>query len=142
MSLKMIFIDTGAFLARYLRRDQYHKQSLLIWGELAASKQQTFTSNFVLDELFTLLGRKADYNFAAKQATIILSSSHLNILRPDLAIEKDAVSYFKKFADQQVSYTDCVSFALMKQRGIKQSFSFDHHFEMAGFELYNSRTAS
>jgi predicted nucleic acid-binding protein len=133
----MIFIDTGPFLARYLKRDQYHEQSLLIWGELASSKQQTFTSNFVLDELFTLLGRKADYDFAAKQAIIILSSTHLNILRPDIATEKAAVSHFKKFADQQVSYTDCISFALMKQRGIKKAFTFDRHFEMANFKLYN-----
>ena len=100
MEMKMIFIDTGVFLARYLRRDQYHKQSLLIWEKLASSKQQTFTSNFVLDELFTLLGRKADYAFAAKQATIILSSTNLNILRPDVFIEKTAVGYFKKYADQ------------------------------------------
>ena len=135
MEMKMIFIDTGAFLARYLRRDQYHKQSLLIWEKLASSKQQTFTSNFVLDELFTLLGRKADYAFAAKQATIILSSTNLNILRPDVFIEKTAVEYLKKYADQQVSYTDCISFVLMKQRGIKQVFSFDNHFQMAGFEL-------
>lgn len=132
----MIFIDTGAFLARYLNRDQYHKQSLLIWKKLAASKHESFTSNFVLDELFTLLGRKADYEFAVKQATIILASTHLKILRPDIAIEKTALGYFKKYADQQVSYTDCVSFALMKQQHIKKVFTFDHHFEMVNFNLY------
>jgi predicted nucleic acid-binding protein len=133
----MIFIDTGAFLARYLHRDQHHEQAISCWKELASSKQQTFTSNFVLDELFTLLGRKADYLFAAKQATIILSSSHLNILRPDISVEKTAVEYLKKYADQQISYTDCISFVLMKQRGIKQVFSFDHHFERVGLKFYN-----
>ena len=136
MDLKMIFIDTGAFLARYLLRDQYHEQSLLIWEKLTSSKQQVFTSNFVLDELFTLLGRKANYKFAAEQATIILSSTHLNILRPDLTIEKKAVEYFKKYADQQFSYTDCISFALMKHRHIKKAFTFDHHFEIVKFERY------
>ena len=95
-----------------------------------------FTSHHVLDELFTLLGRKADYSFAAEQADIILSSTHLNILRSDLTIEKNAVVLLKKYADQQVSYTDCISFALMKQRKIKQVFSFDHRFVMAGFEFY------
>ena len=132
----MIFIDTGVFLARYLSRDQYHKKSLLIWKKLASSKHQSFTSNYVLDELFTLLGRKADYNFAAEQASIILASAHLNILRPNIDIEKTALEFFKKYADQKIRYTDCISFALMKQRHITQAFSFDHHFEMAGFRLY------
>ncbi len=132
----MIFIDTGAFLARYLRRDQHHKEALVVWKKLASSKQRSFTSNFVLDELFTLLARKASYNFAAEQATIILSSTHLTILRPDLAIEEMAIKYFKKYADQQVSYTDCISFALMKQRHITQAFAFDHHFQLAGIKPY------
>lgn len=132
----MIFIDTGAFLARYLTRDQYHQQCLQTWGKIAVSAHQSYTSSHVLDELFTLLGRKADYPFAAEQATVILASTHLNILRSDIAIEKTAVEYFKKYADQQVSYTDCISFALMKQRHIQYAFTFDHHFQMAGFEMY------
>ena len=57
----MTFIDTGAFLARYLQRDQFHDRALEAWQELEnAVSEDCFTSNFVLDETFTLLGRHAD----------------------------------------------------------------------------------
>jgi predicted nucleic acid-binding protein len=132
----LIFIDTGAFLARYLPHDQNHQSALLGWGQLATRKRPIFTSNFVLDEFFTLLGRRASYTFAAQRVRSILDSRELEILRPDEDIETLAVDLFEKFADQKVSYTDCTSFVLMRQRKIETTFSFDHHFALAGFVLW------
>ena len=37
-------------------------------------------------------------------------------------------------ADQEVSFTDCVSFALMREAGIRRAFSFDRHFDLLGFQ--------
>ena len=46
----MIFIDTGAFLARYLSHDQYHYLAKVTWEKLTSRRESCFTSNFVLDE--------------------------------------------------------------------------------------------
>ena len=130
----MIFIDTGALIARYLASDNMHKVANKKWAVLAKSKARLVTSNFVLDETFTLLGRWADYHFAAQKAKLIYASSSLEIVRPDESDEIRALSVFEKFADQSVSFTDCVSFVLMKKRHIRKVFSFDRHFELSGFE--------
>lgn len=132
----MIFLDTGAFLGCYIARDQYHHQALAAWHELRASEWRCFTSNFVLDETFTFLARRTSYEFAAERARSLLTSSVLEILRPDHEAEVEALRIFEKFADQQVSFTDCVSFALMRSRRIDRAFSFDRHFALAGFELW------
>ena len=132
----MIFIDTGAFLARYLARDQFHEEARTAWRELEASTLPCSTSNFVLDETFTLLGRRASYAFAAETARSLLSSEVLEILRPAGEDELRALGDFEKLADQQVSFTDCVSFALMRRYRIQRAFSFDRHFAYAGFELW------
>lgn len=55
----MIYIDTGALLARYVKRDQYHEQAVEFWNRLQKTRERCFTNNFVLDETFTLLGRRA-----------------------------------------------------------------------------------
>jgi len=132
----LIFIDTGAFLARYLSHDQYHRQSRDYWDKLRNQKERLFTSNFILDETFTLLGRRAGYSFAVQRAENIYVSKILTILRPDQSDELKAIRFFGKYADQSVSFTDCISFVLMGREKIRRVFTFDHHFEWAGFKIY------
>lgn len=132
----MIFVDTGAFVARYLARDQYHDRAQNAWQQLPARPWRVYTSNFVLDETFTLLGRWAGADFAAARAERLLTSKTLDILRPDGDDELKALELFRKFSDQQVSFTDGVSFALMRRYGITRVFGFDQHFSLAGFELW------
>lgn len=137
----MIFVDTGAFLARYLARDQYHQAAWHGWEVLANSRELLYTSNFVLDELFTLLGRRAGNQFAAERARSIYASSSLRILRPDAASELQAIALLDRFADQKISYTDCTSFQLMHSNRIKDCFGFDRHFEYAGFRLWPAESS-
>ncbi len=132
----MIFVDTGAFLARYLTRDQHHGTALRGWRELPALSWRVHTSNFVLDETFTLLGRWASPGFAADRAEAILTSETLVILRPEADDELEALELFRKLGDQRVSFTDCVSFSLMRRYGIVRAFGFDRHFVHAGFQLW------
>jgi predicted nucleic acid-binding protein len=131
----VIFIDTGAFVARYVRQDDHHRKARRVWAEIERSRGRCFTSSFVLDETFTLLGRRASYSFAADRARALLASAALTILRPDSDDEARAVDLFAKFADQKVSFTDCVSFALMRRHRLGRAFTFDRHFADAGFEL-------
>jgi uncharacterized protein len=41
----------------------------------------------------------------------------------------------RKYADQGVSFTDCVSFAIMRRHKIRTAFTFDRHFKLAGFNV-------
>jgi predicted nucleic acid-binding protein len=131
----VIYVDTGAFLARYLSRDQYHQKAGAFWKKIRKNQESCFTSNFVLDETFTLLGRWAGYDFASEKAAKIYASKLLIILRPTREDEIKAIEFFRKYADQNVSFTDCISIVLMRNKKIKRVFSFDSHFERAGFKL-------
>lgn len=130
----MILVDTGAFLARYLARDQHHEEAQRAWKRVG--KERLFTSNLVLAETFTLLSRWAGGAFAADRARSILQSEHMTILRPGLDEEIEAIPLLEKYSDQKVSFTDCVSFVLMRRRGIERAFAFDRHFVTAGFRLW------
>lgn len=132
----MIFVDTGPFLARHLRNDQLHAKASRAWKDLGRSRSPLVTSSFVLDETFTLLARRASYAFAADRAEVIYSSRILTILRPDAGDEQAALVLFRKLADQEVSFTDCVSFALMRRHGLSRAFTFDRHFSAAGFTVW------
>ncbi len=134
----MVFIDTGAFVARYVARDQHHRRALKAWKELSKRNWRCFTSNFVLDETFTLLARRSTYRFAVERARAVMMSETLSILRPSFEDELEALGLFEKFADQEVSFTDCISFVLMRGGRIKRAFAFDRRFGQAGFDLWPS----
>lgn len=134
----MIFIDTGAFLARHLKGDQYHKKSLKLWATLEKKGLRCATSNAVLYETLTLMGRRASYSFAAERARHIYASRSLAIWYPAPEDEQAAIGYFEKFSDQKVSFVDCLSFALLKRHGVGNVFTFDRHFALAGFSLLTS----
>ena len=131
----MISVDTGAFLARYIERDQYHDAATEHWRTLQNDRRRCLTSNFVLDETITLLARRSTYQFATERARNLFESKSLRILRPDENDELAALDMLQKYADQSVSFTDCVSFVLMQKQDIKCAFSFDRHFTIAGFDV-------
>ena len=133
----MVFVDTGAFLARYLAKDEHHHKALAIWESLQGTP--LFTSNHVLDETATLIGRRAGHHFATDRIENIYGSRDIEVLRSTESDEIEALRWFRKFADQKVSFTDCISFALMKRLGIGAAFTFDEHFSRAGFQISRPR---
>lgn len=54
----MIFVDTGAFFAAYVSSDVHHQRANLFWDEHVG---EFVTTDYVLDELFTLLRRRQEH---------------------------------------------------------------------------------
>lgn len=131
----MIFVDTGAFLGRHLAQDQHHADATRFWEEIRRADERCLTSSFVIDEAATLIGRRAGHRFAADVLRKLYASHAITLIRPDAEDELAAFGRFEKFHDQDVSFTDCVSFILMERRKVRRAFTFDHHFRIAGFEI-------
>jgi len=132
----MIFVDTGAFFALYHARDQHRAAAAALWPRLS---KPLFTSNHVLDELATLLSRSIGYSVAVDRLSDISASPTFEILRTSEEDERAALRLMRKFADQRVSFTDCLSFTLMTRERIRTAFTFDGHFRQAGFEVIGLR---
>jgi len=126
----LIFVDTGAFLALYFKRDQYHQEAARIWSGV---EQPCVTSNLVIAETATLLGRVIGMVEAAARVADIYASPGIEVAASTRDTELSALDWMRKYADQYVSFTDCVSFALMRRHEIRTAFTFDRHFRLAGF---------
>jgi len=132
----VIFVDSGAFVARHLPRDQHHAAALAGWDRLARRGWRCLTTSFVVDETVTLLARRAGARFAADRARAMLTSERLTIVRPTADDEMVALDILEKFEDKDFSFTDCISFATMRARDVRRAFTFDRHFREAGFVLW------
>jgi len=49
-------------------------------------------------------------------------------------VEAGLELYARRF-DKHWSLTDCISFVVMKQKGITNALTHDHHFKQAGFRV-------
>lgn len=128
----MNYVDTGPFLALHLRNDQHHDAAIRLWPTLG---HPVVTSNHVLDELATALARRAGYRFAADCVSDIYTTPTIEVVQSTREDEVEAVSWMRKYSDQSMSFTDCISFSIMRRRRVRAAFTFDRHFRQAGFRV-------
>ncbi|MDA0345966.1 MAG: PIN domain-containing protein [Verrucomicrobia bacterium] len=131
-----LFLDTGCFIARELVRDQFHEKASSAWTKLADSPCQLYSSEHVFDECISLLGRRHSYAFAAECGVNYLNTQLIHWLTTTDEDLRNALRIMKKYADQGISFTDCISIVLMQREGLKHVFGFDPHFTAARFKLW------
>ena len=135
--MKKLLIDTGAFFAQRNPSDEHHERATRGFADLAHSSVLLYSTEHVLDETLTLLARRESYAYAAEAGEELLSSRALRWLDATASDWTTALKLMRKYADQGVSFTDCISFALMKREDIRDVFGFDRHFLAAGFRVWS-----
>lgn len=134
--MNQLFVDTSAWDALADKGDQHHFNAIQFRNEISG-RCKLVTSNYVLDELFTLLLLNIGYgpNMMYKENLDTLTAENvLDVFWIDDVIAKEAWDAFEKYnVDKLWSFTDCTSYAVMKRLNISEAFAFDHHFEQMGF---------
>lgn len=133
MSGRHVFVDTGAWLALALRDDTRHGEAERAFKDLLSSGARLITTNLVTGETYTFLARAREPRIALAFVEHIRASIALDYVHADEGTEMRAYEWLKKYDDQRFSYVDAVSFAVMAEMGIREAFTFDRHFETAGF---------
>lgn len=121
-----IFVDTGAWYAVADRSDRHHEHASRFY--LAhAGEGRLVTSDLIVAETWALLashlGRDAALTFWET-----LRDARVPILTIEASDLEAAWRIAQAFADQDFSFTDCASFALMERLGLEDAFAFDAHF--------------
>jgi len=130
-----IFVDSSFFKAFFDNKDDFHQEALTINQKLALENATLVTSNYILDETFTLLKVKAGLNIAlALREAFITHKFAAQIFRVTAADDVKAWNWFIK-PWKGLSFTDCTCFVLMERLGLTRVATFDRHFEKAGFTL-------
>lgn len=88
------------------------------------------TTDFVLDETITILGRRRGFGAenAAKVGRSLLSSPRVFTVYIDEMLLKEALGLYPKLQGR-LSLTDVSSLVVMKRYGVAEIFSHDRDFE-------------
>jgi uncharacterized protein len=125
-----VFGDTFYFLALLNEKDDQQERALAVSNSLRAP---IVTTAWIMMELADGLAdtpgrslfRPFQDQFQSSPRGVVIPFSH--------ALFERGVELYDQRPDKEWSLTDCISFIVMKDRGITEALTGDHHFEQAGF---------
>lgn len=128
-----LFVDTGGWLSVLDPRDKYHQVGSAFYQDALEHYSRLVTTNLVIAETYISVLRAAGYHKAISFLNLIEEATCVKCVWSDRKLEALARDILRRYDDQDFSYTDAVSFALMRQRELAEAFAFDQHFSMMGF---------
>jgi predicted nucleic acid-binding protein len=133
----VIFVDTGAWYAAEVEDDVNHEVARKFLGQVSKGTHGVpLTTDYVLDEAMTLLRSRRNLDAATSFAGKVRSSSSVRIAWVDESLFEKGLEIFSNSERRTWSFTDCTSFALMRQLSVSEAFAFDRHFREAGFTVF------
>ena len=130
--MNLLFADTSFFVAYLNPRDVNHAVSN---EYMTTSDDRIVTTQWVLAELGNFLAEGPNRRLFGPLVRALSAEDRFEILPADDDSFARGFELFVRRPDKEWSFTDCVSFDVMKDREIADALTADHHFEQAGFTL-------
>lgn len=130
-----IFVDSGAWIAVVVAGDAHHRAAVELYRSLLAVSPLLVTTNLIIAESYVLIRRAGGHRPAIQFLQALRTSPRLLKIFSSADVEAAAEQTLTRYTDQDFSFVDAVSFAVMRERQIGEAFAFDRHFLTAGFTL-------
>ncbi len=127
----LIFVDSAFILALINERDQHHAQAVGLFRQIRG--RPMLITNAVFFEVGNSLAR-THKNEAAELIKEFLISDDVEVIHVTTALLEKAIALYQSFLDKDWGLVDCISFVIMRERGVTQALTSDRHFIQAGFE--------
>lgn len=130
--MRTVFADANYWIGLFNPKDQLHDAAMQASRTL--TRTRLVTSEMVLVELLNGL---AEYPGLRGQVVLavdsIMADPNTEVVPQSALVFRDALALFRQHQDKEWGLTDCSSFVIMRQRGLQEALTHDHHFEQAGF---------
>jgi uncharacterized protein len=128
----VIFADTLYLLALLSPQGQWHKHADHI---SRTSKEEILTTAWILLETGNGLAEKANRRVFAAFVRRFQIAKDVQIVPATMEWFERGLELYESRPDKEWSLTDCISFAVMTERGVTDALTNDHHFEQTGFRI-------
>ena len=130
--MRTVFADATYWIGLFNPRDQLHQAAMTT--SRALTRTRLVTSEMVLVEVLNGLAEQPALR--AKVVTAIdaiMADPNTEVVPQSALLFRDALTHFREHQDKAWGLTDCASFVIMRQRGLQEALTHDHHFEQAGY---------
>jgi predicted nucleic acid-binding protein len=114
------------------RNDEFHGTAHEVIESIRlGSSPLGLTTDFIVDETVTLLGKRRGFGAAAAAdvGRLIIASPRIVTVFVDESILKESIAAYARYAGK-LSLTDVVSTIVMKRYSVKDVFSHDSDFDL------------
>jgi len=128
-----VFIDSSGYYALLVRGDDRHPEAAAFMKRASEKKRRFVTTDYVVDETATLLQARGLTGLVAPFFECVLRSRALSPVWMDAdRFDRTRVLFLRNLG-RKWSFTDCLSFVVMKELGLRDALTKDAHFRSAGF---------
>jgi hypothetical protein len=132
MVSRKTFIDTSAFYCAFRPEDPLHQT---VDTFLRDPSRAFYTTDWVIGETVNLLTARRKPHLGRKLLGEMGAVSSLDIIYSDREYFDQAKALLLQYEDQNLPFTDCVSFVVMRSLKIHDALTTDRHFRVMGFEV-------
>jgi hypothetical protein len=130
-----VFLDAAYAIALCSPADQFHALAAAPAQRLESSAMRLVTTSAVLLEIGNALAKEQHRRAAGQLLTSLCADPTVEIVPLSDQLFDQALRLFSARADKEWGLTDCLSFVIMKERGISDALTTDEHFRQAGFRI-------
>lgn len=129
--MRVVFLDTWFLVAFVDPFDQHHRNARRLMQAYGGHTLVTHTA--VLTELLTFFSAEGAMQRSRAIAAARRALTEFVLVDIDRALFVRGMDLYARRPDKEYSLVDCISMQIMKERGITQVFTNDHHFAQEGF---------
>jgi predicted nucleic acid-binding protein len=129
---KELFVDADAFVALRDKTDPNHQLAIAVSGMAASAGTALITSDPAFGEAITVISQNINHRASVDFANDVIGSQ-IEIVEVDTNIRNGAVEIFEDQTSKNSRFTDAVNMVIMKDRDLKEIFSFDIDYKKNGF---------
>src|SRR5262245_14196546 len=130
---RSVFVDSGAWIAYFSIRDARHGEADVLLRAAVGTRRKLLTTNLIVAEVHRWFLFHAGIAPAAAALARLDATPLVRIVYTNSQHHRAGRAWLAKLADQRITYTDAVSFAVMAAMGCRAVLTFDHDFLVAGF---------
>lgn len=128
-----LFLDTYFVQALLNQRDSYHGRALVLLPQVKRATEVVVTEAVLAEVGNALSGTPQLRQLAAAFIRRCYAEPNMAVVPVDTALLARALELFESHGDKQWGLTDCISFIVMRDRGLLDAATGDRHFQQAGF---------
>ena len=131
MNTSRFFMDTAYVLALLNQNDKYHERAKALLPSTRLADEVCVTEAIVI-EIGNSLSR-SNRSIAIDFIESLYATPNVNIFPVDNSLLRCGIDLYHKRNDKEWGLTDCISFIVMEEQGLKEALTSDEHFQQAGF---------